>query len=79
MSSPYLDLVPLTNNHGQLTFEIISFYFQEVEVVPEKRNWCDAFECQILDVVVDGLKKLNKFKDTVSKDANGVDILCRKR
>ena len=48
-------------------------------MVPEKRNWCDAFECQILDVVVDGLKKLNKFKDTVSEDANGVDILCRKR
>merc|ERR1712142_887859 len=23
----------------------------EVEMMPEKRNWCDAFECQILDVV----------------------------
>jgi hypothetical protein len=48
----------------------------EVEVVPEKRNWCDAFECQILDVVVDGLKKLNKFKDTVIKNVDAKKARC---
>ena len=48
-----------------------------METVPEKKAWCDALECQIFDIVVDGLKKLNKFRGQVSEDVDGVNILGR--
>jgi len=48
----------------------------ELEVVNEKRAWCDAFECQIFDIVVDGLKNLKKFKDQVMENVNKKKVYC---
>lgn len=49
---------------------------QEVEMVNEKRNWCDALECEILDTIVDGLKKLKKFKDQTMETVNERKKYC---
>jgi len=48
----------------------------EVETVPEKKAWCDALECQIFDIVVDGLKKLNKFRGQVMENVDKKKKYC---
>merc|ERR1712142_964007 len=53
--------IPNTSPLGKLIGKV-SGRSLEMETANEKRKWCDAIECEILDAVVDGLKKVHNGK-----------------